>query len=300
MIELVEGDITTLAVDAVVNAANESLLGGGGVDGAIHRAAGPELLEECRGLGGCATGQAKATKGYGLPAKWVIHTVGPVWRGGSKNEEGLLANCYRNSLALARDVKAETLAFPGISTGAYGFPVEKAAPIAINECRKWLATNMLPRRLILVCFNPSDFGVYRRLLDDSGEHSQLRLGEAGQWARREASGIRIGITNGAQKELGSITHIELPTKGEELKTGDRLAVIESVKTAIDLPTPVAGRVSGVNTLLKDRPELINEDAYGSGWFCEMADVELAEWLNLSAEGGVDDMDSDTESGSAAS
>src|SRR5437763_2758179 len=131
-IEIVQGDITKLNVDAIVNAANETLLGGGGVDGAIHRGAGPELLEECRKLNGCATGEAKITKGYKLPAKRVIHTVGPVWHGGKHNEDELLARCYRNSLALAAKHSVRTIAFPAISTGAYRFPIERAARIALT------------------------------------------------------------------------------------------------------------------------------------------------------------------------
>ena len=140
-IEIVAGDITKLNVDAMVNAANTSLLGGGGVDGAIHRAAGPQLLAECETLGGCATGEAKITKGYRLPAKWVIHTPGPVWRGGQHGEDGLLASCYRNSLTLVVEHGAKSVAFPAISTGIYSFPLERATRIAVREVRGFLATN---------------------------------------------------------------------------------------------------------------------------------------------------------------
>ena len=161
---VVEGDITRQPVEAVVNAANTTLLGGGGVDGAIHRAAGPELLEECRTLGGCATGQAKLTKGYRMGAKWVIHTVGPVWRDGSHREEELLASCYRCCLALAEEHHIRTLAFPSISTGAYGFPMHRAARIAVAECRAFLARNVSVEKVLLVCFGQAACQTYSQAL----------------------------------------------------------------------------------------------------------------------------------------
>jgi O-acetyl-ADP-ribose deacetylase len=165
-IEIVQGDITKLKVDAIVNAANETLLGGGGVDGAIHRAAGPELLEECRTLNGCATGEAKITKAYKLPAKWVIHTVGPVWHGGKHNEDELLASCYRNSLALAAGRSIRTIAFPCISTGAYRFPSEHAARIALTEIKKFLEGNKTIEKVLAVCFGKTDQQIYQASLAD--------------------------------------------------------------------------------------------------------------------------------------
>jgi O-acetyl-ADP-ribose deacetylase (regulator of RNase III) len=156
-IEVVVGNITQQRVDAIVNAANRSLLGGGGVDGAIHRAAGPELLAECRTLGGCPTGEARITRGYRLPARWVIHTVGPVWRGGGHGESELLARCYRNSLALAAQQQfgIRAIAFPSISTGAYGFPIHFASQIAINEVDRYLANRESTlERVTFVCFGP--------------------------------------------------------------------------------------------------------------------------------------------------
>jgi len=160
-IEIVEGDITKQEVDAIINAANTSLLGGGGVDGAIHRAAGPELLEETRKIGGCPTGEARVSKGYRLPAKWVIHTVGPVWRGGQKNEETLLANCYRNSLQEAVKIGAKTIAFPGISTGVYSFPLERATEIAMTEAKTFLESHETIEEVVFVCFGEKALKTYQ-------------------------------------------------------------------------------------------------------------------------------------------
>jgi O-acetyl-ADP-ribose deacetylase (regulator of RNase III) len=164
-IELVKGDITSLETDAIVNAANNSLLGGGGVDGAIHNAAGPDLLAECKTLNGCETGQAKITGGYRLKAKYVIHTVGPVWYGGLRDETVLLASCYQTSLALAKEKKLKTIAFPGISTGVYRFPKDLAALIAVNETRRFLSKNSFPERVIFVAYDDDNYETYRKLLD---------------------------------------------------------------------------------------------------------------------------------------
>jgi len=159
-LELKRDDITKLAVDAIVNAANTTLLGGGGVDGAIHRAAGPELLAECRTLGGCPTGGARLTKGYRLPAKYVIHTVGPVWHGGTRNEAALLARCYASSLKLAAENHCKSIAFPNISTGIYGYPKKQAAAIAINEVSRFLKTDKTIERVIFVCFDDENYVIY--------------------------------------------------------------------------------------------------------------------------------------------
>lgn len=161
-IEIIEGDITKLAVDAIVNAANTSLLGGGGVDGAIHRAAGPQLLEACRKLGGCPVGEARLTEGYQLPARYVIHTVGPIWRGGNDNEDALLASAYRSSLALAVQHGIRSIAFPAISTGAYGFPMERAIPIALNTVQAFLEGDQTLQRVIMVCFGREAYEQYLR------------------------------------------------------------------------------------------------------------------------------------------
>ncbi len=162
-IHIVQGDITKLDVDAIVNAANTTLLGGGGVDGAIHRVAGPELLAECRTLGGCEPGQAKITRGYRLPARFVIHTVGPVWRGGKHDEARTLANCYRNSLKLAVENKIKTIAFPAISCGAYGYPIQGAVGIASKATRDFLATNGEIQRVIFVVWGEDVYHAYRQL-----------------------------------------------------------------------------------------------------------------------------------------
>jgi O-acetyl-ADP-ribose deacetylase (regulator of RNase III) len=161
-IEIVRGDITKLAVDAIVNAANASLLGGGGVDGAIHRAAGPELLEECRKIGGCPTGEARITAGYRLPARHVIHAVGPIWQGGAHNEDALLASAYRASLTLAVQHGLKSIAFPAISTGAYGFPLERATQIALQTVQAFLEQDQTLQRVIMVCFDETTYATYLR------------------------------------------------------------------------------------------------------------------------------------------
>lgn len=164
-VEIIEGDITKQEVDAIVNAANTSLLGGGGVDGAIHRAAGPELLEETRKIGGCPTGEARVSKGYLLPAKWVIHTVGPIWAGGHKNEEVLLGNCYKNCFRSAVEVGAKTMAFPSISTGAYRFPLVRATEIALNATKEFLGANETMEKVVFVCFGEKVLRTYEEIFE---------------------------------------------------------------------------------------------------------------------------------------
>ena len=166
-ITVIQGDITQQKVDAIVNAANTSLLGGGGVDGAIHRAAGSELLAECRKLNGCRTGDAKITQGYNLPAKWVIHTVGPIWQGGNQNEDELLASCYRRCLELAEQHYILTIAFPAISTGIYGFPMERATGIAIAQIKSFLEINTSIEQVILVCFGQQAYNCYLRAMQET-------------------------------------------------------------------------------------------------------------------------------------
>jgi O-acetyl-ADP-ribose deacetylase len=163
-LETLQGDIATLAVDAIVNAANSTLLGGGGVDGAIHRQAGRELLEECRLLGGCPTGEARITMAYRLPARRIIHTVGPVWKGGRKGEPQLLASCYRNSLLLAIENEIRTIAFPAISTGAYGYPADLAAAVAVGTVREFVAVNDGLERVSFCCLSKADVAIYRKVL----------------------------------------------------------------------------------------------------------------------------------------
>lgn len=168
MVEIIKGDITTMEVDAIVNAANQTLLGGGGVDGAIHRAAGPRLKAECAMVGGCPTGSAKLTEGYDLPARFVIHAVGPVWQGGNSGEDELLASCYRTAIQLAEDHRVNTIAFPSISTGIYGFPFERACGIALSEIFRALDEGSRIKEVYCVCFSNEDYEAYQKILATFG------------------------------------------------------------------------------------------------------------------------------------
>ena len=170
-IEIVRGDITKLEVDAIVNAANTTLLGGGGVDGAIHRAAGPELLAECRTLGGCEPGEAKITRGYCLPARFVIHTVGPIWRGGKRGEPEMLANCHRSALRLAAENWIKMIGFPAISCGAYGYPIDQAAPIAVKTTREFLASQENISKVIFVLWDEDVYEAYREAIEKMPKHN---------------------------------------------------------------------------------------------------------------------------------
>jgi O-acetyl-ADP-ribose deacetylase (regulator of RNase III) len=168
LIRAIKADITTLAVDAVVNAANTTLLGGGGVDGAIHHAAGPELLEECRRVGGCPTGEARITRGHRLPARWIIHTVGPVWKGGDRGEAALLASCYESSLRVAAENNLRSIAFPAISTGAYAYPLKLATTIAISSVRRMTSQGDSFDEVVFCCYSGEDLAIYKRILRDPG------------------------------------------------------------------------------------------------------------------------------------
>jgi O-acetyl-ADP-ribose deacetylase (regulator of RNase III) len=168
LIRAIKADITTLAVDAVVNAANTTLLGGGGVDGAIHHAAGPELLEECRRVGGCPTGEARITRGHRLPARWIIHTVGPVWKGGDRGEAALLASCYESSLRVAAENNLRSIAFPAIGTGAYAYPLELATTIAISSVRRMTSQGDSFDEVVFCCYSGEDLAIYKRILRDPG------------------------------------------------------------------------------------------------------------------------------------
>lgn len=221
---VVEGDITTLRVDAIVNAANPSLLGGGGVDGAIHRAAGPQLLEECRTLGGCRTGEAKITRGYRLPARFVIHTVGPVWKGGSEGEDELLESCYQNSLTLAELSNLHSIAFPAISTGAYGFPFERAARIAITTVIGFVTYHPAIEKVVLVCHGNAAYDLYREILE--GEIS---------------SNAEYGM---AQALFSHLSMIEM---SHGIRIRNRIEIVKALATAVKNDTQALSAGISLNT-----------------------------------------------------
>lgn len=246
-VEVVNGDITTLQVDAIVNAANQTLLGGGGVDGAIHWAAGPGLREECRQLDGCRTGEAKITRGYNLPARFVIHTVGPVWKGGMQGEDDLLAACYRNSLALAELSGIQSIAFPSISTGAYRFPPERAARIAVRTVREFLAVHPSVRNVILVCHGDEAFRIYSHILENERQDNPDTLGE--ELLLRHLlmieSAHNISIRNQEEviRSIGPFIWNEIQALSAGMQINTWIAV--SGKTGkITLPTELLDRIGG--------------------------------------------------------
>lgn len=221
-IRVIKGDITTIEADAIVNAANTTLLGGGGVDGAIHRAAGPELLEECRKLGGCPTGAARITGAYDLPAKYVIHTVGPVYRNGKHGERELLESCYRNALALAEQHDLLTISFPAISTGAYRYPVNEAACIAVQEAKEFLLDHDLPEQIIFVCFEQNALNTYLRVLKEEIQHLNIFItGKVqGVWYRQSTleKAIALGLKGYVRNEMDGSVYIEAEGRNDALQS----------------------------------------------------------------------------------
>jgi len=220
-IEILQGDITKLKMDAIVNAANSTLLGGGGVDGAIHRAAGPELLAECRTLNGCKTGDAKITKGYNLPARYVIHTVGPIWHGGKSGEPELLASCYRNSLGLAIKNNLKSIAFPNISTGVYGYPKQKAAVIAIDAVSSFLYENPQLDKVIFCCFDEENLQIYNRLKEEKVDFLKVRTSD------------EINVVAGLAREIWNEYYTPIIGKSQVNYMIDKFQSAEAIKSQID-------------------------------------------------------------------
>lgn len=244
-ISVIIGDITLLQIDAVVNAANQTLLGGGGVDGAIHRAAGPGLLEECRRLEGCRTGDAKITRGYNLPARFIIHTVGPVWQGGRKGEDELLAACYRNSLVLAELGGIKSLAFPAISTGAYSFPLERAARIAVRAVREFLAIHPSVERVVFVCHGAEVYRVYLQILEkDRKDHPETFMEEAflAHLLMIESShGIRIRNRKEVVQKIGPLVKNDMQALSAGMQINTWVAV-SGVTGEVTVPDDIILRV----------------------------------------------------------